>query len=142
MKRNSWFILKIEKNFRMESFSWAFPGGGKKKFINDAEKAIKINPDQAFSAKIDVNLRAAFIDMRMYWRDDAEKTDLFENEPVWTQYRREGRKFQSKAEAEKFAYELTQRFPPYIGVVMVERLRWNPDAKGPLGPQVEMALAT
>lgn len=145
MKRNSWFILKIEKSWNMQSFSWATPRGGKKKFIRDAEQAIKINPGQAFSTQINVNLQGAFTDKRMYWRDDAEQTDPLEGESVWTEYRREGRKFQAKIEAEKFAYELTQRFPPYIGIVMVERLRWNPDPKGPIaypGPSVQMALAT
>jgi len=144
VKRNSWFVVKLEDSVDFENTSW-FPSLGKnfeRNFRKAAQVAVAIGREPAVIAaemKLDMVMR----EKRVYWREDWEKVDDLEGGSVWTPYRREAIKFQKRTDAEDFAFQRTRDFPPYIGLIKVERLRWNPAAKGPCGPVVAMySLAT
>lgn len=138
MKRNSWFIVKYEQSVDFGKTSW-LPGG--KKWGRAMQKAITFDPKATFQTVMNLNM--ALTEKRTYWCESWKETDSLEGGSVWTDYRREAVKFQKKTDAEDFAFQRTRDFPPYIGLIKVERLRWNPAAKGPCGPVVAMySLAT
>jgi len=146
VKRNSWFVVKMQDSVELEQTRWSSSLGRKweHSFRRAAKVALAAGQDpEAFAATMKTNI--VMSEKRMYWREDWEKVDDLEGDSVWTPYRREALKFQKRTDAEVFAFERTKLFPPYIGLVHVERLRWNPNPKGPIsypGPQVRMALAT
>jgi hypothetical protein len=133
MKRNSWFIVKYVEAVDLGQSDW-LPAMGKR-----FRRAIQHAFDAGTMLQTEMTVNVTMTTKRTYWREDWEKTDPIEGESVWTDYRREAVKFQKKADAEDFAFQRTRDFPPYIGVITVERLRWNPTAKGPCGPVVAMA---
>lgn len=139
MKRNSWFVVKYETTVDVSKLNW-LPGG--KKWGRAIQRQFADNPQAAVAMQ--VSLKTHIIEKRTYWREDWKETDPLEGVSVWTDYRREAVKFQKRTDAEGFAFKRTHEFPPYIGLLKVERLRWNPSAKGPCGPMVEMrySLAT
>jgi hypothetical protein len=146
VKRNSWFVVKWEDSVDFERTEW-FPALGKK-FERTFRKAAQVAAEvgqgpEVIAAKLNIELVTSR--KRMYWREDWEKVDELEGDSVWTAYRREALKFQKRADADAFAFERAKLFPPFIGLIAVERLRWNPNPKGPItypGPKVSMALAT
>lgn len=137
MKRNSWFIVEHREEVDVFSHKWI---PSPKKILQQMRKG-----EQAHGVFTNLSMEVSITDVRYYFVADPENVDHLEGMSTWTRFRREAMKFQSKQDAEKYAYELTQRFPPYIGRITVERLRWNPGATGPIepiGPTVGMALAT
>lgn len=127
MKRNSWFILKYDHRVALVGTKWLYsmPMKQAKRLFAEGSEQV------AISAEMSTHIHEE--DARVYWREDWEKVDELESDSAWTPYRREALKFQKRADAEVFAFERTKLFPPFIGLIHVERLCWNPVATGPCG---------
>ena len=138
MKRMSWFIVKLDAPYASH-FHWTGIG---KKVMRAVTRKMARDPKGVLGVPAMLEALIEQKEIRHYWRKDWKSVDGLEGESVWTEYRRQALTFQNRKDADNFAFQRTRDFPPYIGIIRVERLRWNPDAKGPLGIMAMVALAT